>query len=362
MKLWLLVFDIQSSVSNGFAIVSAPNSVTAQQVLMTQGSQNQRYNIVGIKEVGVSKICQVRILTEGITSRGEQGIPGQKGEQGPKGDPFTYKDFTPNQLAQLVGPVGPVGPQGPAGDPFVYEDFTQEQLERLRGPQGIQGEVGPTGPQGLQGETGQQGPKGEKGEQGIKGDQGEQGIQGPQGPQGIQGVKGDKGDTGAAFTYDMFTPEQLESLKGPKGEKGDKGDVGPQGPIGETGPQGEVGPKGDKGDKGDTYTITEQDYEAIAILTKSKINIYNPLLGQPTSGSLNDFVGNGYYALLGSIKNFSNIPQEANDGYDLLICNRIFAYTGVYVDYQFLYERVNGLTLYVRSCSGNNWTQWIKKF
>lgn len=76
MKLWLLSFDIQSSVSNGFAIVSAPNSVTAQQVLMTQGSQSQRYNIVGIQEVGVSRICQVRILTEGITSRGEKGDPG----------------------------------------------------------------------------------------------------------------------------------------------------------------------------------------------------------------------------------------------------------------------------------------------
>ena len=76
MKLWLIIFDISSQVSNGFAIVSAPNSVTAQQILMTQGSQNQRYNIIGIKEIEVSRNCQTKILTEGITSRGEKGDPG----------------------------------------------------------------------------------------------------------------------------------------------------------------------------------------------------------------------------------------------------------------------------------------------
>lgn len=35
--------------------------------------------------------------------------------RGPKGDPFTYEDFTPEQLAALVGPVGPVGPEGAQG-------------------------------------------------------------------------------------------------------------------------------------------------------------------------------------------------------------------------------------------------------
>lgn len=29
--------------------------------------------------------------------------------KGPKGDPFTYADFTPEQLAQLAGPAGPAG-------------------------------------------------------------------------------------------------------------------------------------------------------------------------------------------------------------------------------------------------------------
>jgi len=51
-------------------------------------------------------------------------------------------------------------------------------------------------------------------------------LKGSQGLKGDTGETGPKGETGAAFTYDMFTPEQLEALKGPKGDKGDKGETG----------------------------------------------------------------------------------------------------------------------------------------
>lgn len=40
--------------------------------------------------------------------------------KGDKGDPFTFSDFTPEQLALLKGA------------PFKYEDFTPEQLEALK--------------------------------------------------------------------------------------------------------------------------------------------------------------------------------------------------------------------------------------
>ena len=50
---------------------------------------------------------------------------------------------------------------------------------------------------------------------GAKGEKGDPGIQGIQGIQGERGEKGEKGDTGAAFTYDMFTPDQLTALQGP---------------------------------------------------------------------------------------------------------------------------------------------------
>lgn len=57
------------------------------------------------------------------------GIQGPPGPQGIQGNPFTYADFTPEQLQELKG------------DPFTYSDFTPEQLENLRGPQGEQGEA-----------------------------------------------------------------------------------------------------------------------------------------------------------------------------------------------------------------------------
>lgn len=111
------------------------------------------------------------------TFKGEQGVQGAIGLQGPKGEPFRYEDFTPEQLANLKGEQGVQGPQGiqgekgetglqgPKGEPFRYEDFTSEQLADLKGEQGI------------------------------------------------QGIPGKDGVDGKPFTYSDFTQEQLEQLK-----------------------------------------------------------------------------------------------------------------------------------------------------
>lgn len=51
------------------------------------------------------------------------------------------------------------GPKGDKGDPFTYDDFTAEQLAALKGdqgdigPQGPQGDIGPAGPKGADGLT-----------------------------------------------------------------------------------------------------------------------------------------------------------------------------------------------------------------
>ena len=45
-------------------------------------------------------------------------------------------------LDSLKGLQGPQGEPGPKGDPFRYEDFTPEQLEALKGPKGDKGENG----------------------------------------------------------------------------------------------------------------------------------------------------------------------------------------------------------------------------
>lgn len=80
--------------------------------------------------------------------RGPQGLPGPQGIPGEKGDPFTYADFTPEQLAALKGPKGDTGEpgkDGKDGKAFTYSNFTEAQLAALIGPQGVQGKVGPDG-------------------------------------------------------------------------------------------------------------------------------------------------------------------------------------------------------------------------
>ena len=66
----------------------------------------------------------------------------------------TEKDF----LNSLKGKDGEPGLKG---DPFTYNDFTKEQLETLKGPKG---DTGLKGEKGDKGETGPQGPQGEKGD------------------------------------------------------------------------------------------------------------------------------------------------------------------------------------------------------
>jgi len=67
--------------------------------------------------------------------QGKPGVQGPQGIPGPQGEPFTYEDFTPEQLESL---------RGPQGEPFTYEDFTPEQLEALRGEPGVPGKDGIT--------------------------------------------------------------------------------------------------------------------------------------------------------------------------------------------------------------------------
>lgn len=55
---------------------------------------------------------------------------------------------------------------GEKGDPFTYDDFTPEQLDELRGEKGDKGDDGEKGEKGDDGEKGERGEKGEPGEKG----------------------------------------------------------------------------------------------------------------------------------------------------------------------------------------------------
>lgn len=179
--------------------------------------------------------------------------------KGPKGEPG--KDGEPGE----PGEKGKPGDKGDKGDPFTYADFTPEQLALLKGEKGEKGDTGERGPEGPQG------PKGEDGKGlTILGYytsvlQLETGVENPK--------VGDIYGVGSAPPYNLYAWDgskwidngQLQGAKGEQGDKGDKGDTGERGPEGPEGPQGIQGIQGlqgEKGDKGDPgvvdYTLVQQ--------------------------------------------------------------------------------------------------------
>ena len=303
---------------------------------------------------------------------GEPGPQGEKGQKGDKGDPFTYEDFTPEQLSALTGPQGPQGPKGDTGDTGPQGEKGDTGETGPQGPKGEPGDIGPQGPKGDQGEPGPQGPKGDTGDTGPQGPKGDTGETGPQGP------KGDKGDTGtgldikgtyeslealqsavtqpkqgdmynvgasAPYTIYMWDSDQWLSqgqLQGPQGErgpegpqgpKGDQGEVGPQGPKGDKGDQGNVGPEGPQGPKGDTGSAGN-GVESVALYegthapgtldtyrmtytngTHTDYQVYN---GMDGIGS-GDFMANGTVPMTGALQMGGNrvtnvgAPQAGTD-------------------------------------------------
>ena len=58
-----------------------------------------------------------------------KGLQGPQGEPGPKGDPFRYEDFTPEQLANLKGPKGDKGEDGRDGTSATADNAHQLLLQ-----------------------------------------------------------------------------------------------------------------------------------------------------------------------------------------------------------------------------------------
>lgn len=220
--------------------------------------------------------------------QGPQGLKGDTGDQGPIGPEGPQGIQGPRGLQGEQGEPGPQGPKGDTGATGPKGDKGDTGPQGIQGPKGDKGDVGPEGPigpqgpQGLKGDKGDTGPEGPEGPQGPQGLQGPKGIQGPKGDTGPQGPKGDTGATGAAFTYDMFTQEQLEALRGPQGIQGPKGDQGERGPRGQAGIQGPEGPAGPKGDPGDPASISvngttyNRDTSGLITLPNYPTSLKNP--------------------------------------------------------------------------------------
>lgn len=130
-------------------------------------------------------------------------IEGEKGDDGLSAYQIWIKnggDPTVDEATWLTTYVkGKQGETGPKGDAFTYDDFTNEQLESLKGPKGETGATGARGPIGPQGATGPQGPTGADGHSpvitigadgcwAIDGVSTGQKAQGPQGPAGSGGT------------------------------------------------------------------------------------------------------------------------------------------------------------------------------
>lgn len=119
------------------------------------------------------------------------------------------------------GEKGLQGAPGEKGDPFTYADFTVEQLAALKGPNGEKGDTGEQGPQG---------PKGDKGDTGATG------AQGPAGADGVSPtVSTSKSGKVTTITFVDTTGTKTATINdGADGEKGDTGDTGPAGADGYT--------------------------------------------------------------------------------------------------------------------------------
>lgn len=135
--------------------------------------------------------------------------------------------------AGQTGPRGAQGEAGPKGDSFTYEDFTAEQLASLKGPKGDTGQTGATGATGPQGPAGPTGPQGPAGADG----------------KGILSTNFNADDT-LTLTFTDNTTFTTPSLKGATGATGPQGEQGPQGETGATGATGATGPQGQTGATG----------------------------------------------------------------------------------------------------------------
>ena len=194
---------------NGVRVYSPNNKPTAADLGITTGTNGATFtpavddagNLSWSNDKGLANPASVNI--KGAKGdKGDTGAKGDKGDKGEKGDPFTYSDFTPEQLAALKGA------KGDKGDPFTYSDFTPEQLAALKGVKGDKGD------------------KGEKGDSGAKGDTGAKGADGQTPNISIGTITTGAAGTNASASISGTTPNLTLNLTIPKGDKGDKGAQG----------------------------------------------------------------------------------------------------------------------------------------
>lgn len=103
-----------------------PGPVGATPAITATATVDNNTGVPSVNVIKTGTAAEPQLTFEFHNIKGADGANGQSivGEQGPKGDPFTYEDFTPAQLAALVGPSGQTGPSGTRGSQiYFYYDY-----------------------------------------------------------------------------------------------------------------------------------------------------------------------------------------------------------------------------------------------
>ena len=106
-------------------------------------SRPNEFDFQGIKNDGfesdVSQKETPDVVLDGVTTISIGNVGSVPTGQSPEVKNSGTKTHAVLDFYLPTGPAGATGPEGPKGDPFVYSDFTPEQLEALRGPKGDTG-------------------------------------------------------------------------------------------------------------------------------------------------------------------------------------------------------------------------------
>lgn len=157
-------------------------------------------------------------IAVGTTTTAEAGTNAEV-TMSKSGTTYTFNFVIPKGAKGDTGAAGTNGAKGDKGDPFTYADFTSEQLAALKGVKGDKGEKGDTGAKGDAGAKGDKGDKGEKGADGVT-------------PTFTIGTitTGAAGST-ATVTITGTAPNYVLNFTIPKGDKGDAGEAGSGGNV-----------------------------------------------------------------------------------------------------------------------------------
>lgn len=103
-----------------------PGPVGATPAITATATVDNNTGVPSVNVIKTGTAAEPQLTFEFHNIKGADGANGQSivGEKGEKGDPFTYEDFTPAQLAALVGPSGSTGPSGTRGSQiYFYYDY-----------------------------------------------------------------------------------------------------------------------------------------------------------------------------------------------------------------------------------------------